>query len=405
MTDTEPLPPEPPLLPGARQTLAVRAGHVPSEHGEHSEALFLTSSFRFNSAEQAAARFAETEAGNLYSRFTNPTVRLFERRLASLEGAEDGLATATGMAAILACVLALCQAGSKVVASRQLFGATLTLFSRIVTKFGVEVVLVETGDPAAWAAAAAGRADLFFFETPTNPQLEVYDIAAIAEVAHAAGALVVVDNCVCTPFLQRPLEHGADLVMHSATKYIDGQGRVLGGALCGAREIVHERIKPYLRCGGPSLSPFNAWVLAKGLETLGLRVRAMSATAAGLVELVAGHPAVAGISYPHHAGHPQHGLALRQQEAGGGLVGIRLAGGQPAAFRFLNALQVFSLTANFGDAKSTATHPATTTHARLTPEAQASCGIAPGLVRLSAGLEDPVDLHADLERALVAAGS
>lgn len=384
------------------QTIAVRAGQPASSLREHAEALMLTSSFRFDSAEHAAQLFSEDGSGDVYSRYSNPTVRLFETRMAQLEGTERAIATASGMAAIFACIVSLCAAGSKVVAARQLFGATLGLLENIVRKFAVEVVIVDSADPQEWAQAAGGKADLFFCESPSNPQLQLFDIAALAEVAHAAGALLVVDNCVCTPILQQPAALGADLVMHSGTKYIDGQGRVLGGVICGPAELIEGRILPYLRSGGPTLSAFNAWILAKGIETLPLRVKEISRVAAELAEFVATQTGVEYIRYPWHPSHPDYALAQRQQKAGGGLVTIYVAGGQPAAFRFINALQVFSLTANFGDVKSIATHPATTTHSRLSEEVRTRIGITPGLVRLSIGLDDPADLQADITRGLAA---
>ena len=304
-----------------RQTAAVHAGPERTGFGEQSEPLFLNSSFRFASAREAAARFDESEPGNIYSRFTNPTVTLFEQRLAALEGAQDCLATATGMGAILTCILGLCQAGSKVVASLQLFGATVNLLNKIVAKFDIEVVLVDSSDPKKWRAAADG-ATMLFVETPTNPQLQIYDIAKLAKIAHATGALLVVDNCLCTPVLQRPLELGADLVMHSATKYIDGHGRVLGGALCGSTELIRERLYPVLRSGGVSLSPFNAWVLAKSLEALALRVNAVADAAATLADEFVAHPALAQLRYPFHPTHPQCELARAQQSAGGGIIAL-----------------------------------------------------------------------------------
>ncbi len=391
-------------LQAGRQTVAVRGGFERTEYGEQSEPLFLNSSFRFNSAEQAAARFDESEPGNIYSRFTNPTVSMFEQRLAALEGAEDCIATATGMGAILTCILGLCQTGSKVVAALQLFGATINLLNRLVAKFGVEVVLVESSDPEQWRAAAGDEAALFFLETPTNPQLEIYDIAQLAKVAHEAGALLVVDNCLCTPALQRPLKLGADVVMHSATKYIDGHGRVLGGALCGSKEIVRERFFPVLRSGGISLSPFNAWVLAKSLETLALRVNEISKVASKLANECAGHPALEKLHYPFHPDHPQADLARAQQSAGGGIIALEFKGGQETAWRFINALRMISITANFGDAKSTVTHPASTTHSKLDLEQRAAAGISDGLVRISVGLEDPADIRLDLQGAFNAVG-
>ena len=386
-----------------KRTTAVRGGQERTQYNENSEALFLSSSFRFESAEQAAARFDDSEPGYVYSRFSNPTVSMFERRLAAMEGTEACFATASGMAAIMASVMALCQAGSRVVAALQLFGATVNLLRNYVAKFGVEVLFVDTTDPRDWEKAAGGKADLFLLESPSNPQLDVYDIAAIAAVAREAGATLVVDNCLCTPALQNPIDLGADLVMHSATKYIDGQGRVLGGALCGSQEMIHDRIRPFMRCAGPSMSAFNAWVLLKGLETVDLRVREMSRVALVLADFVDSHPAVDRVVHPFHPSHPEQGLAKSQQESGGGIVTFFLKGGQEAAYKAINATRLMSITANFGDTKSTITHPASTTHKRIGPELQERAGITPGLLRVSVGLEDEQDLQEDLSRALDAA--
>ena len=386
-----------------KRTTAVRGGQERTQYNENSEALFLSSSFRFESAEQAEARFDDSEPGYVYSRFSNPTVSMFERRLAAMEGTEACFATASGMAAIMASVMALCQAGSKVVASLQLFGATVNLLRNYVAKFGVEVCFVDTTDPRDWEKAAGGKADLFLLESPSNPQLDVYDIAAIAAVAREAGATLVVDNCLCTPALQNPIDLGAHLVMHSATKYIDGQGRVLGGALCGSEEMIHDRIRPFMRCAGPSMSAFNAWVLLKGLETVDLRVREMSRVALDLADLAHSHPAVDRVVHPFHPSHPAQDLAMSQQSAGGGIVTFFLKGGQQAAYKAINATRLMSITANFGDTKSTITHPASTTHKRIGPELQERAGITPGLLRISVGLEDEQDLQEDLSRALDAA--
>ena len=383
-----------------RQTDAVRGGIERSHFGEHSEALYLTSSFVFDTAEQAQARFAEEEPGFVYSRYTNPTVATFQQRLAKLEGAEACLATSSGMAAIMACALGLSSAGGRIVASLQLFGATLGLLGNLIAKFGVDVRFVDQTDPAAWAAAAEGKADLLFVESPSNPQLDIYDIAALAQVASDCGAKLVVDNCVATPVLSRPLEFGADVVMHSGTKYIDGHGRVLGGALCASEELLHEHILPVLRTGGPTLAPFNAWVLLKGLETLSLRVEAMSAAAAALVEKVAKHPAVAAVRYPFAASNPGCALARQQQSAGGAIFSLDLNGGRAEAFRMINATRLLSITANFGDAKSTITHPASTTHRKLDAAQRERANITDSLVRISVGLEDPADIAADVLGAL-----
>ena len=386
-----------------KRTRAVRAGQDRSPNNEQSEPIYLTSSFRFDSAEQAEARFDDSEEGYVYSRFSNPTVANFEKRLAAMEGTEAAFATSSGMAAIMASVLAICEQGSKVVASLQLFGATVNLLRNYVAKFGVDVRFVETTDPADWAKAASGKADLFLLESPSNPQLDVYDIGAIAQIAKDAGGVLVVDNCLCTPALQNPSELGAGLVMHSATKYIDGQGRVLGGALCGSEEMIHGRIRPFMRSAGPSMSPFNAWVLLKGLETVDLRVREMSRVALDLARLAEQHPAVERVVYPFLESHPAHELAKSQQDCGGGIVTMFMKGGKKAAFEAINATRIISITANFGDAKSTITHPASTTHKRIGPELQEKAGITPGLVRVSVGLEDEQDLKEELGRALDAA--
>lgn len=380
------------------ETLAVRAGQSRSQFGEHTEALYLTSSFVFDDAAHAAARFSGAEPGMVYSRFTNPTVEMFEKRLAALEGAEHCIATATGMAAILATAMALLKSGDHVVASNGLFGATQQLFGgNILGKFGVEATFVPATDIAAYQAATKPNTRLFFIETPSNPLTEVVDVAAVAEVAHQAGALLIVDNCFCTPILQRPLELGADLVIHSATKYLDGQGRVLGGAVCGNRRWTDEVFK-WLRTAGGTLSPFNAWVILKGLETLPLRVRAQSATALELARWLESRPGIVRVFYPGLPSHPQYELARHQQRAGGAIVSFELEGGREAAWRVIDACRLLSVTANLGDTKSTITHPASTTHGRLTPEARAASGISEGLLRISVGLENLEDLKADLEQ-------
>lgn len=382
------------------ETLALRAGIHRSQFNEHSEALYLTSSFVFNSAAQAAARFANEEAGNIYSRFTNPTVTAFQERLAALEGAEACVATASGMSAILACVMGLLKAGDHIVASHSIFGATVQLFSGILSKFGVETTFVPAADVAAWQQATGPNTRILFLETPSNPLTEICDIGALSEVAKKAGALLVVDNCFCTPALQRPLELGADLIIHSATKYLDGQGRVLGGAVLGRRELIMDGIYGFLRTAGPSLSPFNAWVLLKGLETLKLRMDAHSANALELARWLEAHPAVERVYYPGLASHPQHALAMRQQKSGGGIVSFVVKGGKEAAWRVIDATRMISITANLGDVKTTLTHPATTTHGRISPEARAAAGISDGLLRLAVGLEAVADIQADLERGL-----
>ncbi|MDK9702737.1 MAG: O-succinylhomoserine sulfhydrylase [Sulfuritalea sp.] len=380
-------------------TLAVRAGQERSQFGEHSEALYLTSSFVFESAAQAAARFSGEEQGNVYARFTNPTVTTMQQRLAALEGAEACVATATGMAAILSTVMALMKAGEHIVASRSIFGATQQLFGTILPRFGVETGFVDQGSIEAFRAALRPTTRLVFIETPSNPLTEVFDIAALAEVAHTAGALLVVDNCFCTPALQRPLQLGADLVIHSATKYLDGQGRVLGGAVCGPRALTDEVFK-FLRTAGPTLSPFNAWVILKGLETLSVRMRAQSANAHELAQWLEAQPQVARVYYPGLASHPQHALAMRQQASGGAIVSFEVKGDRAAAWRVVDNCRLLSITANLGDTKTTITHPASTTHGRITVEARAASGIGEGLLRIAVGLESVADLQADLARGL-----
>ena len=381
-------------------TLAVRAGIHRSQFNEHSEALYLTSSFVFENAAQAAARFANQEPGNIYSRFTNPTVSAFQERLAALEGGEACVATASGMAAILATCMGLLKSGDHIVSSSGIFGATVQLFTTVLAKFGLETTFVDGGDPDAWRRALRPNTRLMFLETPSNPLTEVVDIAALAGVARAAGALLVVDNCLCTPALQKPLPLGADLVIHSATKYLDGQGRVLGGAVVGRRELVMDGIFGFLRTAGPSLSPFNAWVLLKGLETLRIRIEAQSHGAAAIARWLESRPQVERVYYPGLASHPQHALAMRQQRAGGAVVSFEVKGGRAAAWRVIDATRLISITANLGDTKSTITHPATTTHGRITAEARARAGIGEGLLRVAVGLESIDDLKSDLARGL-----
>ena len=381
------------------ETLAVHAGTVRSQFGEHSEALFLTSSFVFETAAQAAARFIGEQPGNIYSRFTNPTVTMFEERLAAMEGAEQCVATASGMSAILACLMGLLKAGDHIVASRSLFGSTVNLFNNIIKKFGVETTYVSATDVAEWQAAVRPNTRLFFLETPSNPLTEISDIAAIAAIAKSCGALLAVDNCFCTPILQRPLQLGADIVIHSATKYIDGQGRVLGGAVLGSRKLM-EPVYGFLRTAGPTMSPFNAWVFLKGMETLKLRMDAHSANALELARWLEAQPNVARVFYPGLPSHPQHELAMRQQKTGGGIVSFELKGGKDAAWRVIDNSLLLSITANLGDTKTTITHPASTTHARITPEARAAAGISDGLIRIAVGLEAVVDIQNDLARGL-----
>ncbi len=381
------------------QTLAVRAGIERSAFQEHGEALFLTSSFVFSSAEEAAARFAGTEAGYIYSRVSNPGVTMFEHRLAALEGAERCLAMASGMAAILATLMGILSAGDHLVASRSLFGSTLQLLNNVMTRFGVDVTLVPATDVAAWQTAVQPNTKLFFVESPSNPLTEISDIAALSALARETGICLVVDNSFCTPVLQRPLALGADIVVHSATKYIDGQGRVLGGAVLGKAKLL-DPIHAFLRTAGPTLSPFNAWVLLKGLETLSLRMDAHSANALELAQWLESHPAIETVLYPGLASHPQHALAMQQQRTGGPIVSFVVRGGREAAWRVVNATRLISITANLGDTKSTITHPATTTHGRLSPEQRASAGVEEGLLRVAVGLESVRDLRHDLARGL-----
>ena len=373
------------------ETLAVRAGSVRSQFNEHSEAMFLTSSFVFGSAAEAAARFKGEQPGPIYARFTNPTVQMMEARLAALEGAERCVAFASGMAAILATVMGLMKAGEHVVASRSIFGSTVQLFSNILGRFGVETTYVSPTDPAEWRAALKPNTRLFFVESPSNPLTEVSDIRALAAIAHEAGAWLAVDNCFCSPALQKPLELGADIVIHSATKYLDGQGRVLGGAVLGSQALM-EGVYTFLRTAGPTLSAFNAWVILKGMETLSLRMDAHSRNALALAQWLETQPAVARVLYPGLPSHPQHALAMTQQKTGGGIVAFELKGGKDAAWKLIDATKMLSITANLGDTKSTITHPATTTHGRLSPEQRAAAGISDGLVRIAVGLESVADI-------------
>jgi len=381
-------------------TRAVRAGQHRTSEGENSEPLFVTSSYVFKNAAEAAARFAGTLPGNIYSRFTNPTVRAFEERLAALEGGATCVATASGMVAILSTCLALLKSGDHIVTSRSLFGATILLFNNYLAKFGIGTTYVPLTDYAAWEKAIKPNTKLLFLETPTNPLMEIADIARLAKIAHAKGCLLVVDNVFCTPAQQLPFRLGADIVIHSATKYIDGQGRCIGGAVIGSQELVGEKVYGFMRTCGPSLSPFNAWVFLKGLETLSLRVKAHSANAWELAQWLEQQPRVKRVYYPGLASHPQHELAKQQQSGFGGIVSFEVKGGQEAAWRVIDSVRVISITANLGDAKSTITHPATTTHGRLEPEQRAEAGISDGLVRISAGLEDVEDLKKDLARGL-----
>lgn len=383
-------------------TLAVRAGQSRGPEGEHGEALFLTSSYVFRSAADAAACFSGEQQGNVYSRYMNPTVRTFEQRIAAMEGAEQAVATASGMAAILATVMSLCSAGDHILVSRSVFGATVSLFDKYFIRFGVQVDYVGLSDIDGWRAACKPNTRLFFVESPSNPLAELVDIRALAAVAQEQGALLAVDNCFCTPALQKPLALGADIVIHSATKYIDGQGRCLGGVVAGRKDHMQE-VVGFLRTAGPSLSPFNAWVFLKGLETLRLRMTAHCAAALELALWLDQQPQVAKVYYAGLPSHPQHALAKTQQSAFGAVVSFEVRGGREAAWRFIDATRMLSITANLGDAKSTITHPASTTHGRLPVQTREAAGISEGLIRLAVGLEELEDIRADLQRGLLAA--
>ena len=381
-------------------TLAVRSGQLRTAELEHGEAIFATSSFVFENAAQAAARFAGEQPGNIYSRFTNPTTRAFEQRLAALEGGEACVATASGMAAITSMCLALLQAGDHIVSSHSIFGTTTTLFEKYLPRFGITTSFVELTDADAWRQAIRDETRLLFLETPSNPLMEIADIRELAAIAHQHGCLLVVDNCFCTPALQRPLELGADLVVHSATKYLDGQGRIVGGAVVGPQQLVGEEIFGVLRTTGPSLSPFNAWVALKGLETLNLRMQAISRQAQLLADFLSSHPAIERVYHPGLKSHPQHELAKRQQSGFGGVVSFVVRGGREAAWRVIDATRMLSITANLGDVKTTITHPATTTHGRVSDELKARAGIGEGLIRVAVGLESIEDIFTDLSRGL-----
>jgi O-succinylhomoserine sulfhydrylase len=383
-------------------TKGVRAGQARSEFNEHSEALFLTSSFVFDNAAQAAARFTGGEEGMVYSRFTNPTVSMLQDRLAALEGAESCVATASGMSAILTTAMVHLKSGDHVVCSNAVFGATIQLFSGILSRFGIETTYVSPTRVEEWQRAAKKNTRLFFLETPSNPLTEVSDIHLLSQVAKKAGALLAVDNVFCTPALQRPLELGADLVIHSATKYLDGQGRVIAGAVAGPKALVADPMIPFLRTAGPSISPFNAWVILKGLETLQLRMHAQSAAALELARWLESHPSVERVFYPGLPSHPQYELAKRQQRAAGSVLSFEVQGGRAAAWRVIDAARLMSLTANLGDVKTTIIHPASTTHGRISQQARDAAGISDGLVRIAVGLEAVSDLKEDLQRGLEA---
>jgi len=381
-------------------TNAVRGGQVRTNENEHSEPIFTTSSFVFSSAAQAAARFSGEEAGNIYSRFTNPTVRVFEQRLAALENAECCVATASGMSAITATILGLLKTGDHIVSSRSIFGTTTVLLTNIIARLGIETTFVELTDLSVWEKAIRPETKLLFLETPSNPLGELVDIAALSEIAHKHDCLLAVDNCLCTPALQQPLNLGADIVIHSATKYIDGQGRCMGGAVCGTDDVVGDGVFGFLRSAGPTMSAFNAWVFLKGLETLKLRMSAHSAAALELAEWLEQQPEVKTVYYPGLESHPQYALAKTQQSGFGGVVSFELNGGKDESWRLIDSTKLLSITANLGDAKTTITHPATTTHGRLTLEQRNEAGISDSLIRVAVGLEDIDDIKADLLRGM-----
>jgi O-succinylhomoserine sulfhydrylase len=390
------------LPPGLHpDTLAIRAGHLRSAEGEHAEPIFLTSSYIFDSAADAAARFSGEQPGNVYSRYTNPTVRIFEERIAAMEGAEKAVATASGMAAIMSTCMALLKTGDHIVCSRSVFGTTTVLFNKYFKKFGVEVSFVAPTELPAWEQAIRENTAMLFLETPSNPLCEVADISAIAALAHAHDAVLVVDNCFCTPALQRPLDYGADIVVHSATKYLDGQGRCVGGVVVGSDELMTE-VEGFLRSAGPTMSAFNAWVFLKGLETLRLRMDAHSANALELAHWLQRQQQIEKVFYAGLESHPGHELARRQQRAFGGVLSFRVVGSRDSAWRFIDATQFLSLTANLGDAKTTIVHPATTTHGRLSEEERIGTGITENLIRVAVGLEHVEDIKADLQRGLAA---
>ncbi len=383
-------------------TLGIRAGQVRTAEGEHSEPIFTTSSYVFANAAEAAARFSEASKGNIYSRFTNPTVRCFEERLAAMEGASSCVATASGMAAILATCMAVLKSGDHIVCSDSVFGSTIALLNRYMTKFGVEVTYVRPDDNDAWRSAVRSNTRLFFLETPSNPLSVIADIRAIADIAHERGILLAVDNCFCTPALQKPFELGADLVIHSATKFLDGQGRCVGGAVVGDEQLVGADVFGFIRTAGPSMSPFNAWVFLKGLETLELRMKAHSSAALELARWLEQQPGIEKVYYAGLESHPQHALARRQQSGFGGIIAFEVENARQGAWSFIDATKLMSITANLGDVKSTITHPASTTHSRITPAERERAGITEGLLRISVGLENIEDLKADLSRGLAA---
>jgi len=380
-------------------TNAIRGGYQPTHENEHSEALFLTSSYVFENAEMAAQSFSNEIEANVYSRYTNPTVRSFEQRLALLEGGEQAVATSSGMAAILSVIMALLESGDHIICSRDVFGSTRVMIDKYITKFGVEVSYVPLTDVSAWQGAVKANTKLLFCETPSNPLSEIADLQALSQIAKQSNSLLVVDNCFCTPILQKPLNWGADIVVHSATKYIDGQGRALGGAVVGSAELM-DQVLGFLRSAGPTMSPFNAWIFLKGLETLSVRMKAHSANANALANWLAEHPKVSKVYYAGLSDHPGHSLAKKQQSDFGAVLSFSVEGGREAAWRVIDATQMLSLTANLGDAKTTIVHPATTTHGRLSPEALQQAGLQQGLIRIAVGLEDIADIKNDLELGL-----
>ncbi len=380
-------------------TLAVRAGQVRSHEGEHSELIFASSSYVFADAAEAAARFAGDSPGNIYSRFTNPTVRTFEQRLAALEQGERCIGTSSGMSAILCTMLGLLKSGDHIVSSRSIFGTTVNLLANILPKYGITTTFVDLTNYETWETAITPETKLLFLETPSNPLTEIADISRLAEIAHSKDKLLIVDNCFCTPSLQLPLKLGADIVIHSATKYLDGQGRCVGGAIVGSDALLGEDIYAFLRTGGASMSPFNAWVFLKGLETLSIRMQAHCQNAQQIAEWLNSQKFVKKVYYPGLDSHPQHQLAAEQQSGSGGIVSFEVNGGKEQAWQFIDAIKLFSITANLGDTKSTITHPRTTTHHKLTDEQASEVGIKPGLIRLSVGLEGVSDIIDDLDQA------
>jgi len=389
----------------AFDTLAIRAGVLRSNFNENAEALYLSSSFVHEDAATAALRFSNQAPGFVYSRFSNPTVDMFQSRLAALEGGEACVATSSGMSAVLTTVMGLLKAGDHVVCSRSVFGAVITLFEKNLGRFGLQTTFVEATDLSAWEKAVQPNTKMLFLETPSNPLMEVLDVAALSKIARKAGAVLVVDNCFCSPAVQRPLSLGADIVVHSATKYLDGQGRILGGAIVGSKELVMGEVHGFLRTAGPSMSPFNAWVALKGMETLGIRMEKQCNNALEIARWLESLPQVERVYFPGLPSHPQHELARRQQSAsgtfhGGAVVTFTIKGGREAAWRVVDNCKMISITANLGDTKSTITHPASTTHGRISPEARVAAGVVEGLLRLSVGLESVADVKVDLQRGL-----